>query len=478
MTIVPRTVDELARIAKVTALPVDFSKAQAFEASSAGAATLRRWRGKEAFSKPSANLEAGLRLDFELGNAMFDKFWVSSPASTKASDGLGPLYNARSCAGCHIRDGRGHAPHGREDDAISMVVRLAVPNDVYPHPVRIDGYQATRPDPNYGGQLHDFSVSGLQTEFQLRVEHDIRGIELNGGEVVRLRKPIYHFDNLGYGPLDPQVQFTPRVAPSMIGLGLLEAIPAADIVALADPEDADGDGISGRVNIVWSKEFEQPMLGRFGLKAGQPTVRQQSAAAFFHDIGLSTPLFRDGHGDCTETQSECRHAIHGDKDERVFEVDGAGLDLVTLYARNLAVPARRDVGGAEVLRGKQVFHESGCAACHRPSFVTHRLDGQQAQSFQLIWPYTDLLLHDMGSGLADGFTEGRASGAEWRTPPLWGVGLARQVSDEAGYLHDGRARTLLEAILWHGGEAQGARDRVVEMEPSDRDALIAFLKSL
>ena len=303
-------------------------------------------------------------------------------------------------------------------------------------------------------------------------------MKLSGGDVARLRKPTYTAANLAYGPLHPEAMLSPRVAPQMIGLGLLEAIPAADILALADPEDADGDGISGRANVVWSKEFDQPMLGRFGLKAGNPTVFQQSAEAFVGDIGISSSLFPRGWGECTQAQTACRDAPHGDGDDRVFEIDDEILHLVTYYSRNLGVPARRDVDDPQVLRGKEVFYTTGCTACHQPSFVTHRLEGQPEQSFQLIWPYTDMLLHDMGPGLADNRPEARANGSEWRTPPLWGIGLTQRVSGHTYFLHDGRARSLLEAVLWHGGEAQPQRDAVVQMPPEDRAALIRFLESL
>ncbi|MEL6335914.1 MAG: di-heme oxidoredictase family protein, partial [Pseudomonadota bacterium] len=300
-------------------------------------------------------------------------------------------------------------------------------------------------------------------------------IALSDGETATLRKPTWRAENLSYGPLGDDAMLSPRIAPQMIGLGLLEAIPAADILAHADPEDADGDGISGRPSIVWSRDFQRPMLGRFGLKAGAPTVREQSADAFSGDMGLSTPLHPADWGECTASQSRCRGAPGGGEP---VEVSDEALDLVVFYSRNLAVPARRDVNDPQVLAGKRVFHESGCASCHVPKFVTHRLEGQPEQSFQLIWPYTDLLLHDMGEGLADNRPDGVATGREWRTPPLWGIGLTEAVSGHTQFLHDGRARNLLEAILWHGGEAQAARDRVAEMPKADRDALIRFLESL
>jgi CxxC motif-containing protein (DUF1111 family) len=305
-------------------------------------------------------------------------------------------------------------------------------------------------------------------------------VPLADGTVVSLRAPAYTFADPAYGAPSPDLMISPRVAPQMIGLGLLEAIPAADILAKADPDDADGDGISGRPQIVPSAEFGTPMLGRFGFKGGAPTVREQSAGAFAGDMGLSTPLHPDPWGDCTEAQPTCLDAHHGQEPgiRDGLEVDKASLDLVTFYSRNLGVPERRNIDDPEVLRGKEVFYTTGCQSCHTPKHVTNRLEDQPEQSFQLIWPYTDLLLHDMGPGLADNRPEGRATGSEWKTPPLWGIGLSPQVSGHTEYLHDGRARSLLEAILWHGGEAQSQRDTVAAMTPDDRNALLTFLGSL
>ncbi len=335
----------------------------------------------------------------------------------------------------------------------------------------------TRPDPMPGGQLQDFAVPGHAAEGRMQITYTDGPVTLSDGTLVTLRRPEYAVVNAGYGPLSNDLQISPRIAPPMIGLGQLEAIPAADILAGADPEDADGDGISGRAQVVWSAEFQRPMLGRFGWKAGNPTVREQSAS-FAGDIGISNPLFTNAAGDCTARQDACTNAPHGDGDARGFEIDAEGLDLVTFYSRNLAVPARRDADTPEVLRGKQVFHATGCAACHRPKFVTDRLPDQPEQSFQLIWPHSDLLLHDMGEGLADNRPELRTTGREWRTAPLWGIGLTKQVGGVENYLHDGRARTLLEAILWHGGEAANARQSVIDLAAQDRDALIRYLESL
>lgn len=478
LDIVPRTPQEVARIAAVTAFETDFSTAQKFEERSAGAATVRVLPDANAFSQPSGNISFEDELTFKLGNGLFRKLWVSSPSSTLASDGLGPIYNARSCQRCHIKDGRGHPPEATDDNAISMFLRVSIPGGDATAMAQIEGYFATLPDPNYGTQLQDFAVQGHAAEYSLEVTYTEETITLADGTEVSLRHPTYEATDLGYGPLHPDAMLSPRVAPQMIGLGLLEAIPAEDILANVDPDDVDGDGISGRPNIVWSAEFDQPMLGRFGLKAWHPTILQQSAAAFSGDIGISSPLFPAGAGECTQPQSLCQDAIHGDGDARGTEIDAEGMDLVTFYSRNLAVPARRDVNDAQVLRGKQVFYDTGCVACHTPSFVTHRLNDRPEQSFQLIWPYTDMLLHDMGPALADNRPEARATGREWRTAPLWGIGLTKQVSGHSYFLHDGRARSLLEAVLWHGGEAQTQRDAVIALPTQDRDALIAYLESL
>ncbi len=478
LNIVPRTGAEAARVRAATAPTTQFDTAQKFEENAAGAATVRVTLDANAFSRPSANMAFEKELDFKVGNALFRKLWVSSPASTLASDGLGPLYNARSCQRCHLKDGRGHPPESPDDNAISMFLRISIPGSPEDAVAGIEDYFATLPDPVYGTQLQDFSLAGHPAEYSLRIDYEEIEVPLAGGETAWLRQPTYTADNLGYGPLHPDAMFSPRVAPQMLGLGLLEAIPAADILSGADPWDADGDGISGRPNIVWSVEYDQPMLGRFGLKAGTPTIRQQSAAAFSGDIGISSPLFPEPWGECTAAQDTCRAAPHGGQENRTYEIDAEGLEFVTFYTRNLGVPARRDVDDPQVLRGKSLFYTTGCTSCHTPSYVTHRLADQPEQSFQLIWPYTDMLLHDMGPALADNRPEARATGTEWRTPPLWGIGLTEQVSGHSYFMHDGRARSLLEAILWHGGEAQPHRDAVAGMNPADRAALIRYLESL
>ena len=459
--------DDRARAEAVTRLTTDFSTPEPYERRSGGAATSFATPNRDAFSRPSANMSFERRLDFEVGDGVFVKIWVSSPSSTRSSDGLGPLFNARSCQSCHVKDGRGRPP-APADLAVSMVFRLAT------------GPDGRRPDPVYGSQLQNRSVQGVPGEGRMTIEWEEVPVRLAGGGSASLRRRRYGISDPGYGPLAPDLRISPRTAPAMIGVGLLEAVLEGDILARADPDDRNGDGISGRPNRVWSEEHERFTLGRFGWKAGQPTIVQQAAAAFRDDIGISTPLYPIPHGDCTQAQTACLDAPHGDGDNHVAGAEAGEtlFDVLAFYARNLAVPARRNVDDPEVLRGKRLFYEAGCTVCHTPKFVTRRDSLGPEQSFQLIWPYTDLLLHDMGPGLADDRPEGEATGREWRTAPLWGIGLTHTVNDHRLFLHDGRARGLLEAVLWHGGEAENAKRSVVRMTDGEREALLAFLRSL
>jgi CxxC motif-containing protein (DUF1111 family) len=469
-----------ARVVSVTALTSDFSVAEPFEAMPGGAATTLATADRDAFSQFSANLSFEDEESFKLGNALFRKLWVASPSSTQASDGLGPLFNARSCQSCHLKDGRGHPPFGPGDDAVSMFLRLSVPPRNDEQQAALDNHDlSVIPEPTYGTQLQNFAVPGVASEGRMSITYTGAEVMLADGTIVTLRAPEYSIENPAYGPLADDVMLSPRIAPQMIGLGLLEAVHEADILARADPEDADGDGVSGRPNRVRDPVTGEVALGRFGWKAGAPSVMAQSAGAFAGDIGIATPLVNTPYGDCTDAQAACLEAATGVQ-ERLGDSEAPDpvLELVSFYSRNLAVPRRRDVEDPQVLGGKQVFYDTGCVSCHTPKYVTRRDAIHPAQQFQLIWPYTDMLLHDLGDGLADHRPEGDADGNEWRTAPLWGIGLTGVVSGHTFFLHDGRARSLLEAILWHGGEAQEARDKVVEMSTEDREALLAFVASL
>lgn len=473
----------MANDSEVMKPTTDFSKPERYEQLPAGSATSRKSENSNSFSHSSANMNFERELNFKVGNGFFKRIWVSAPASTQASDGLGPLYNAKSCQRCHLKDGRGHPPKAAwpQDDAVSMFLRLSIPpqNDAQRAALK-SGQASVIPEPTYGGQLQDFAIQGHNAEGRMQIAYTEQTVALSGGETAMLRSPTYTVSDLGFGPMHPDVMLSPRVAPQMIGLGLLEAIPEAQILAHEDPDDRNGDGISGKANRVWSKVQERLALGRFGWKSGNATVEDQSAGAFAGDMGISNPLFPSGAGECTKRQKDCAAAPNGNSPQYGnLEAPQEVIDLVVFYARNLAVPQRRDVGNASVLAGKRVFYESGCTACHTPKFITQRDPaGMPEQSRQLIWPYTDLLLHDMGDGLADGRPEGRADSREWRTPPLWGIGLTQSVNGHTNFLHDGRARNLLEAILWHGGEADGAKQRVIEMSPADRRNLLKFIGSL
>ncbi|MEX3011331.1 di-heme oxidoredictase family protein [Hoeflea sp. TYP-13] len=454
---------DAARVKAVTRPATDFSKPEKYEAMSGGAATHRQPAGRKSFSFASANIGFADREDFNLGEALFDKLWVSAPASTKASDGLGPLFNARACASCHIGNGRGRAPDGVDDEG-SLILSLSA-----------GGGYGTVPDPAYGSQLQTRAIQGQMAEGRVETTYEEFPVLLDDGTRTVLRRPTYRLKDLSSGPIAGGTVLSPRMAPPMIGLGLVEQIAASDLEALEDPDDRDGDGISGHLSRVREPRTGQMAIGRYGWKASRHSVRAQSAAAFSNDIGLSTSLFPQHSGDCTQSQTACMSAPHGEQPHLGrFEVTDAVLDLVTFYAGNIAVPARRNVANPEVLEGKALFYGAGCISCHTPKFVTKRGDG--ANSFQLIWPYSDFLLHDMGEGLADQGTGNLTR--EWRTPPLWGIGLTREVLGEENYLHDGRARTLEEAILWHGGEAETARDAFAAMDREHRNALLSFLNSL
>ncbi|MER8414591.1 di-heme oxidoredictase family protein [Mesorhizobium sp. M1342] len=468
-----------ARVIAVTRPTTDFSRPEQFELMQGGAGTSRKDVSRDSFSQSSANITFEEEGDFKLGNALFRKNWVSSPSSTQASDGLGPLFNERACQNCHLKDGRGRPPQG-DAGTTSMFLRLARDaSSAQEREALADHEVPNFPDPVYGRQLQELAVPGLPGEGGMHIDYQERKVELTDGTVISLRKPSYSVDGLGYGPLDPRTTLSPRLTPPMIGLGLIEQIAPADILAHADPDDRDGDGISGRPNIVRDGLSGELTLGRFGWKAQTASIRQQAADAFAGDIGISTPEEPKHWGDCTAAEAKCIAMPNGVQ-QRLGPVEAPPpvMDLVTFYSQNLAVPARRDLDTPQVLIGKKIFYEIGCIACHTPKFVTRRGTAHKAQAFQLIWPYSDFLLHDMGPDLADGQAVGDATGNEWRTPPLWGIGLTETVNGNSFFLHDGRARSLTEAILWHGGEAQKARDRFAAANAADRNALLKFLEAL
>lgn len=450
-----------------------FTKAEPGEARSGGAATVRK-TDQNAFSLPSANLPPSRRVDFSVGNSFFRSPWVTAPSTTTARDGLGPLFNTNACQNCHIKDGRGHPPLPNAANSVSMLVRLSIPDA--PQYAKVIEQLGVVPEPVYGGQFQDMAVPGVVPEGKVRVEYTPVPVRFKDGTEVELRKPVLQITQLGYGPMHPDTRFSARIAPPMIGLGLLEAIPEDAILANAAAQAKDKNGINGRPNRVWDDELQKTVIGRFGWKAGQPNLNQQNVHAFSGDMGLTTSL--RPFDDCTDAQTACKQAPNGDGPNGEPEVSDNILRLVLFYSRNLAVPARRGINDEQVLAGKNLFFQAGCQSCHTPKYTTAANAAEPELANQVIRPYSDLLLHDMGDGLADNRTEFQASGRDWRTPPLWGIGLTQAVSGHTQFLHDGRARNLLEAVLWHGGEAQAAQQQVLAFNAEQRAALLAFLNSL
>ncbi len=427
-------------------------------ARSGGAATVFN-DGAGAFEQPVPGLSSRDRRTFAVGNSLFNQNWVTAPSSTTGRDGLGPLFNAQSCSSCHFRDGRGQPPATLDDPVRGLLVRLSVLDE--------EGEPVSHPE--LGDQFQDRAVQGLDPEGSVRITTTEQPGTFADGTAYSLAVPRYELVDQFGEPVD-DVLVSPRVAPPVFGVGLLEGIEGDSIVAAEDPDDADGDGISGRAHWVTGADGQR-VLGRFGWKAAVPTVEAQNAGAFNGDIGVTSSLHPDQP--CTEAQAGCRDRPDGGNPE----LSDDKLATVTFYTRTLAVPARRQVRQPATDRGEAVFARLGCASCHTPEQRSGPSE-VTALSEQTFRPYTDLLLHDMGPALADDRPDRDASGSEWRTPPLWGVGLVPVVNDHTRYLHDGRARNLAEAVLWHGGEAEAAQRRFTELPAADRRALLDFLESL
>ncbi len=411
-----------------------------------GGETSRAARGFAALSLPAANLTHEEVRAFFRGFLLFNRPWGEEPAPQQAGVGLGRLYNAPSCGSCHFRDGRGLPPEAGEPLS-TLTLQLAVPS--------AEGW---RKDARYGSQLQPKATDGV-AEGQVSLQwEEIRG-HYSDGSHYRLRRPLLRPHGMTHGPLSPETGLSLRLAPPMTGLGLLEALPVDAVLERHDPHDRDGDGISGRAN--WLRQDGVAALGRFGWKAETHALEQQVAQAAKEDMGLSSRRQREGSGP--------------------VELSDQALEALTFYSRALAVPLAEEIGTPEAQAGAALFADLGCDACHRQDLTTgpHPL---AALSGQRIHPFTDLLLHDMGEGLADRGVDGRLSGhplaREWRTAPLWGLGRAEAVAGALGLLHDGRARSIAEAILWHGGEAQAAKEAFTRLNQAERQALLAFLGAL
>jgi len=410
----------------------------------------------DAFENPAPNLDAVDEQRHREGDAAFDDTFVTAPSPVNS--GLGPVFNNTSCFSCHINNGRGRPPDpGQQPE--TLLLRASIGNDAVAGPIAAQGY---------GTQLQGRAIFGSEPEATFDLSYETSEVTLADGTVVELRKPVFAIAS-GYTTLPGGMALSARAAPPVFGRGLLEAVPEDTILALADESDADGDGISGRPNFVTDPVTGEQMLGRFGLKANTARLIVQNAEAYQQDIGVTNEVMTTESA-FAQTQDD---ALLDDP-----ELEPGKLDAVTFYVQSLGVPARRNVDDPQVLRGQELFASAQCAACHVPRLDTGDFPDEPILANQIIFPYTDLLLHDMGEGLEDGRDDFGASGREWRTAPLWGVGLTAVVSGHTLLLHDGRARNLLEAIMWHGGEAQAARDAVESMSGEDREALLDFLGSL
>jgi CxxC motif-containing protein (DUF1111 family) len=410
----------------------------------------------KAFGHEVPFLNANDLYTHRLGDKAVEQTFVTAPAPVNS--GLGPVFSNVSCISCHHNDGKGSPTAGLVNS--SLLIRLSMPgSDANGNPI---------PVPGFGLQLQDMSIYGKTPEAKIKISYTTQDISLPDGKVIELRKPTYTLAS-PYIPLPAGYMQSPRMAPPFFGLGLLQNIPEQTILALADENDANGDGISGRPNYVWEPGLKKKVLGRFGLKANVGTLVTQVAAAYQQDMGITNSLFPE---ESTYGQSQ----YDGFSDDP--ELPDSILNATVYYIKSLGVPARRNVTDPVNLQGEKIFSQIQCSSCHTPTLQTGVDVTLRAISNQRIHPYTDLLLHDMGPGLADGRPDFLATGSEWRTPPLWGIGLFPKTNGTPFYLHDGRARTITEAILWHGGEATAAKDKFVQLSTEDRNALIQFINSL
>lgn len=421
----------------------------------AGSATIFD-TSKDSFEHPSPKLSEEEKEKFEKGEIFFDQKWEVASLD-KSKNGLGPFFNSSSCVACHVADGRGRPPKDGEQME-TMLLRLSVPGK--------GKYNEPLPSHNYGGQLQGFSIPDIKPEATVKITYEEIQGKFADGETYTLKKPIYKIENEAYGDFEKDLMISPRVANQMGGLGLLEDINEKDLLALADPDDKNNDGISGRPNYVWDEEKQKVSLGRFGWKSNQPNIRQQVAGAFLGDIGITSPIFPKE--EITENQFS---KLIGTNyiTNNIPEINEEILDSVVVYSKNLSIPARRDVDNLEVIKGEKLFSGLSCNTCHVTDIKSKE---------EIIHPYTDLLLHDMGDDLADNRPDFMANGNEWRTAPLWTIGLFQKVNGHTNYMHDGRANNLTEAILWHGGEANKSKEKFKQLTKEEREALVSFLNTL
>jgi len=413
---------------------------------------------KKAFTKPYSNLSNTDIDTLMLGKSFFKIPWILAPGATTARDGLGPLYNANTCISCHPNNAVGSV-YNKKNISRSMVVRLSLPNSKENTIYVKNGFT---PEPNYGAQLAINGTHSVPYEGKLHISYNNKYITYDDGQSVVLKQPTYTLVDLNYGPLHKDTIISVRKAPALIGLGLLEQISKEEILKNEDINDENKDGISGVANYVYSIKNKAFTLGRYTYKASAPSVTHQIAAAFVNDMGLTSTYFPNDN--CTQTQEAC---LSAPKAMHKIDVPTLRLEAISFYLEHLKVPYVKKTNP----QGKRIFNSLGCTSCHLPSLTT--------ASGEIIKPFTDLLLHDMGEGLSDGRSEFKASGREWRTAPLWGINsLQKAIGKKVDYLHDGRASSLEEAILWHDGEAKNSKDAFKKLNEKNRQYLLEYLKEL
>ena len=440
------------------------------------------------FVQVGRNVDRKEELLFWTGFSLFRDPWVIAPSSTKDRDGLGPLFNTRSCISCHSSGGKGPSPVQGVSKPSALVIRFGSAED------------GVFSDPVYGGQLQPRAVAithsniqpNLLGEAKLQLNYQEIYGEYADGTTYILRQPSYQLTDLAYGDLDKRTALSPRFSPVIYGVGLLDAISVQDLLSQEDINDINQDGISAKYNRVpvapsnhntadfhGSVENDKAAvpkgIGRFGHKAKHPSLHQQVAAAFRDDIGITNSSFISESCGTGQTNCQSASAIGGHPS---VEIPNKLLDLVTQFNQLMAVPPARNLGYVKAQQGRKLFYQLGCESCHTASYTTATEYPHKSLANQTIWPYTDLALHDMGEGLADDVNEYDADGHEWRTPPLWGIGARKNIRSENLYLHDGRAKTVSAAILWHGGEALRSQQNFIQLNQQQRNALLAFLDAI
>lgn len=432
----------------------DESSIDDFNLKSGGDTTVNS-SGTDAYTFPLANLDAAGLQKHLAADAPFGQQFVTAPSSQ--AGGLGPLFNQNSCESCHIRNGRGIVPEFEDDRQSGLLLRLSRG--------LLDGKPIAVP--GFGTQLNTKAIFGVEAEGKLSKSEIVEILKYLDGEEIEITKPIYTIKN-PYKELPSDLLLSPRNPSPVFGLGLIDAIASSDIIKQEDQDDKNKDGISGKASLVMDIRTQQMTLGKFGWKAEQPNAHQQAADAAHNDMGLTNSLFKNEH---CEGQNNCVEGL-----QTALDADDETLDLFTYYFVTLAVPARR-LPNASINKGEKIFVNLKCNACHTPKYITGDYPIKQLSN-QIIFPYSDFLLHDMGEGLTDFRPVNNANGYEWRTPPLWGIGLTKVVNSKATFLHDGRANTIEEAILWHDGEAKKSKEEFKKLNKEDRKALLDFINSL